>query len=155
MARSCSDICYASLMMTSNFVVLIFGASLTFTIISSCIFTNKQIDIFISFIWYFTKILLCISIVIMAFLFGARIIRIQKEKEKENANMYHAAILQAATRRRLSMMDRSNPSPANENFLPLRRRTSQRIREKTTRLGFDTPMPITPLARRNSESNLE
>ncbi len=159
MARSCSQLCYKALVLTSKLVVLIACASVTLTAIASCFMDNGQLDSLANIIWRMTKILLYMCITVGSFLLGAASKRIQQDQEQQ-----HAAVLQAATRRKLSQRSTTTqptqPSPPTTPPVTLRldtncdsppkRRSSRRTRGKASRLEFDSPTAPIPMERRAS-----
>ncbi|MHA2082843.1 MAG: hypothetical protein ACXABD_03755 [Candidatus Thorarchaeota archaeon] len=104
-----------------------------------------------------TKILLYLSVTVGSFLLGAASKRIEEER--------HAAVLQAATRRKLSQRSTTlgRPAPASPPRTPPatlsldtnidsppKRRSSRRLRGRSARLEFDSPVAPIPVARRLS-----
>ena len=98
MTRSLSQICYTCLMLTSKMVVIITSASVIFTLTASSLLNNQQLVTLTNVIQYITKVVFYVSISIGAFMLGKAVNQIEHQKEQEQ----HAAVLQAATRRRLS-----------------------------------------------------
>ena len=98
MTRSLSQTCYTCLMLTSKMVVIITGASVIFTLTASSLLNNQQLVTLTNVIQYITKVVFYVSISIGAFMLGKAVNQIEHQKQQEQ----HAAVLQAATRRRLS-----------------------------------------------------
>ena len=73
---------------------------------------DSQLDSFTNIIWFMTKILLYLSVTVGSFLLGAASKRIEEER--------HAAVLQAATRRKLSQRSTTlaRPAPASPPRTP-------------------------------------
>ena len=161
MTRTCSQICYKALMLASKLAILITSASVTFTMIASHFLNDHQLNNLANTIWYITKIVFYICISLGSFFLGASFAQKKHQIESD-----HAAVLQAATRRRLSM--RSMPSPKSKTppttppttlsldtncDSPPKRRSSRRIRGRSSRLDFDSPMAPVPIERRTSMSD--
>ena len=174
MTRSLSQTCYTCLMLTSKMVFMISGASLIFTLIASSLFNDQQVDMLTKMIQYMTKLVFYISISIGAFMLGKASDRINRQKQQEQ----HAAVLQTATRRRLSHRSptiyrqataaqqataarqataaQAPTTPPTTLSLdtrqdsPPKRKSTRRIRGRATRLEFESPTAPVPLARRLS-----
>jgi hypothetical protein len=157
MVRTLSQLCYKALLMTSRLVIFIACSSLTITMVASCLLNDSQLDSFTNVIWFMTKILLYLSVTVGSFLLGAASKRIEEER--------HAAVLQAATRRKLSQRSTTlgRPAPASPPRTPPatlsldtnidsppKRRSSRRLRGRSARLEFDSPVAPIPVARRLS-----
>ena len=157
MVRTLSQLCYKAILMTSRLVIFITCSSVAMTVIASCLLNDSQLDSFTNIIWFMTKILLYLSVTVGSFLLGAASKRIEEER--------HAAVLQAATRRKLSQrpttLARAAPAspprtpPATLSLdtnidSPPKRRSSRRLRGRSARLEFDSPVAPIPAARRLS-----
>ena len=98
MTRSLSQTCYSCLMLTSKMVLIVTSASMVFTLTASAVFNDEQLDALANVIHYITKLVFYLTISIGSFILGKVSSQVRHQKEQEK----HAAVLQAATRRRLS-----------------------------------------------------
>ena len=169
MTRSLSQTCYTCLMLTSKMVVIITGASVIFTLTASSLLNNQQLVTLTNVIQYITKVVFYVSISIGAFMLGKAVNQIEHQKQQEQ----HAAVLQAATRRRLSQRSpttyqqataaQEQATAAQEPTTPPatlsldtscdsppKLRSTRRSRGRATRLEFDSPTAPVPAARRLS-----
>ena len=174
MTRSLSQTCYSCLMLTSKMVLIVTSASMVFTLTASAVFNDEQLDALANVIHYITKLVFYLTISIGSFILGKVSSQVRHQKEQEK----HAAVLQAATRRRLSQRSPTvykaaqataaqataaqataaqgpTTPPATLSLdtsydSPPKMRSSHRARGRAARLEFESPRAPVPTARRLS-----
>ena len=174
MTRSLSQTCYSCLMLTSKMVLIVTSASMVFTLTASAVFNDEQLDALTNVIHYITKLVFYLTISIGSFILGKVSSQVRHQKEQEK----HAAVLQAATRRRLSQRSPTvykaaqataaqataaqatatqepTTPPATLSLdtsydSPPKMRSSHRARGRAARLEFESPRAPVPTARRLS-----
>jgi len=164
MARSCActQTLYKSLMLISKMCITIMAMSLLVTLLSSCFLDDGQLDTMANIIWKLIKFTMYPCISFISFKVGTRVNQLEREA--------HAAVLQAATRRKLSQRsNKYNAAPVASKLAidtntesdtthaapvsPHKLRPRNRMRGRSSRLEFDSPKAPVPLTRRMSMSD--
>ena len=162
MARSSSSSTqtfYKVILLISKLCITLMIVSALATLLASCFLNNGQLDTLANIIWKLIGMAIYPCISFISFKVGTRVNQLESEA--------HAAVLQAATRRKLSSrsskyktaevpskltINTNSESPAAyvAPSSPNKLRPRHRTRGRSTRLEFDSPKAPIPLARRMS-----